>query len=163
MPILSNRRRQESNLRSQRETDFQSVALTARPRLLTFLHGITYKCSTADFTYICLYIMDISDNGIVVSMVAFQEVDPGSNSGHRSNQLIFILNKSKSQNSMESLFYIPYCLVVRIPGSHPGGPGSIPGMGSSSSNSKCILLLQSILGSCYSRSSKVQYFFGCRC
>ena len=24
---------------------------------------------------------------------------------------------------------IPYCLVVRIPGSHPGGPGSIPGMG----------------------------------
>ena len=23
----------------------------------------------------------------------------------------------------------PYCLVVRIPGSHPGGPGSIPGMG----------------------------------
>ena len=25
--------------------------------------------------------------------------------------------------------HIPYCLVVRIPGSHPGGPGSIPGMG----------------------------------
>ena len=25
---------------------------------------------------------------------------------------------------------VPYCLVVRIPGSHPGGPGSIPGMGS---------------------------------
>ena len=24
---------------------------------------------------------------------------------------------------------VPYCLVVRIPGSHPGGPGSIPGMG----------------------------------
>ena len=27
----------------------------------------------------------------------------------------------------------PYCLVVRIPGSHPGGPGSIPGMGKMSS------------------------------
>ena len=24
---------------------------------------------------------------------------------------------------------VPYCLVVRIPGFHPGGPGSIPGMG----------------------------------
>jgi hypothetical protein len=24
---------------------------------------------------------------------------------------------------------IPYSLVVRIPGSHPGDPGSIPGMG----------------------------------
>ena len=25
--------------------------------------------------------------------------------------------------------YIPYGLVVRIPGFHPGGPGSIPGVG----------------------------------
>lgn len=25
--------------------------------------------------------------------------------------------------------YVPYSLVVRIPGSHPGGPGSIPGVG----------------------------------
>ena len=24
---------------------------------------------------------------------------------------------------------IRHCLVVRIPGSHPGGPGSIPGVG----------------------------------
>ena len=31
---------------------------------------------------------------------------------------------------------IPYCLVVRIPGSHPGGPGSIPGMGNLFSLSK---------------------------
>ena len=59
--------------------------------------------------------------------------------------LIFILNKSKSANSMETLCFIPYCLVVRIPGSHPGGPGSIRGVGSSS-NLKCILLLQTIFG-----------------
>ena len=26
--------------------------------------------------------------------------------------------------------HIPFGLVVRMPGSHPGGPGSIPGMGS---------------------------------
>ena len=25
--------------------------------------------------------------------------------------------------------YLPFGLVVRIPGFHPGGPGSIPGMG----------------------------------
>ena len=28
-----------------------------------------------------------------------------------------------------TLVYIPFGLVVRIPGFHPGGPGSIPGMG----------------------------------
>ena len=27
------------------------------------------------------------------------------------------------------IFIIPHGLVARIPGSHPGGPGSIPGVG----------------------------------
>ena len=32
-------------------------------------------------------------------------------------------------NTGKSLIEIPYGLAVRIPGFHPGGPGSTPGMG----------------------------------
>ena len=32
-------------------------------------------------------------------------------------------------NVIHSCCLFPYYLMVRIPGSHPGGPGSIPGMG----------------------------------
>ena len=32
-------------------------------------------------------------------------------------------------NTGQSLIEIPYGLAVRIPGFHPGGPGSTPGMG----------------------------------
>ena len=31
---------------------------------------------------------------------------------------------------LQNMYKIPFGLVVRIPGFHPGGPGSIPGMGS---------------------------------
>ena len=35
----------------------------------------------------------------------------------------------KTLRFTSSIMVIPFGLVVRIPGSHPGGPGSIPGMG----------------------------------
>ena len=34
-----------------------------------------------------------------------------------------------NENRKNTLGEIPYCLAVRIPGFHPGGPGSTPGMG----------------------------------
>ena len=57
----------------------------------------------------------------MVSMVAFQAVDPGSIPGHRIGLLMFdafpvLVFPSKLH------FQIPYCLVVRIPGFHPGSP-----------------------------------------
>ena len=46
--------------------------------------------------------------------------------------LIMVNDARRIDGSMFVLSFlrpIPYCLVVRISGSHPGGPGSIPGMG----------------------------------
>ena len=46
--MKKDRRRQGSNLRSHRETDFKSVALTTRPRLLYDIAVFTW--STSPFT-----------------------------------------------------------------------------------------------------------------
>ena len=42
--------------------------------------------------------------------------------------VLFILYQ---QHSIKAINVLPYGLVVRIPGFHPGGPGSIPGVGNS--------------------------------
>ena len=54
---------------------------------------------------------------------------------HCITQVCFSRDASKNKWNAKIIpyktdFQYPICLVVRIPGSHPGGPDSIPGMGS---------------------------------
>ena len=52
---------------------------------------------------------------------------------------------------------IRHCLVARIPGSHPGGPGSIPGVGNPFLNADNLLLG---FHGCSNQSKMVD--FGCQ-
>ena len=58
---------------------------------------------------------------------------PHSNVGNISTQIFVNLSVTPYENSLINFFLndhqIPYGLAVRIPGFHPGGPGSTPGMG----------------------------------
>ena len=78
-----------------------------------------------------------SVGGVKVSIVAFQAIDPGSIPGWRTfffRHWTVVNNTDWAATSIPILLHIvsypiPYGLVVRIPGFHPGGPGSIPGVG----------------------------------
>ena len=58
---------------------------------------------------------------------------PHSNVRNISTQIFVNLSVTPYENSLINFFLndhqIPYGLAVRIPGFHPGGPGSTPGMG----------------------------------
>ena len=68
-----------------------------------------------------------SVGGIMVSIAAFQAVDPGSIPGRRNFSQIW---KGSCVKFFCSLEHVPRGLTARISGFHPGGPGSTPGVGS---------------------------------
>ena len=63
----------------------------------------------------------------MVSIAAFQAVDPGSIPGRRNFSQIW---KGSCVKFFCSLEHVPRGLTARISGFHPGGPGSTPGVGS---------------------------------
>ena len=57
------------------------------------------------------------------------------------HKLFEIFNSAGKETSICKIltWFIPYGLVARIPGFHPGGSGSIPGMGSCvSEEQRCV-------------------------
>ena len=49
-----------------------------------------------------------------------------------SNYTPLTMKNIEKLNSAKLITVVPYGLAVRIPGFHPGGPGSTPGMGPNS-------------------------------
>ena len=69
--------------------------------------------------------------GIMVSIAAFQAVDPGSIPGRRNFFSIYNqMCKGSCVKFMNPGVNVPRGLTARISGFHPGGPGSTPGVGS---------------------------------
>ena len=62
----------------------------------------------------------------MVSIAAFQAVDPGSIPGRRN---FFQIWKGSCVNLFWAVEEFPRGLTARISGFHPGGPGSTPGVG----------------------------------
>ena len=72
-----------------------------------------------------------SVGGIMVSIAAFQAVDPGSIPGRRNFFSIYNqMCKGSCVKFMNPGVNVPRGLTARISGFHPGGPGSTPGVGS---------------------------------
>ena len=65
----------------------------------------------------------------MVSIAAFQAVDPGSIPGRRNFSRFECNVKSSHETFPLSLWLVPRGLTARISGFHPGGPGSTPGVG----------------------------------
>ena len=70
--------------------------------------------------------LPVSVGGIMVSIAAFQAVDPGSIPGRRN---FFQIWKGSCVNLFWAVEEFPRGLTARISGFHPGGPGSTPGVG----------------------------------
>ena len=83
--------------------------------MLAKFHGISHQCV----------------GGIMVSIAAFQAVDPGSIPGRRNFFSIYNqMCKGSCVKFMNPGVNVPRGLTARISGFHPGGPGSTPGVGS---------------------------------
>ena len=76
----------------------------------------------------------INCNAISSRIRRFQTLDTVNEKLHGKRSYWAILQNTNSFHEFDFLAgQIPYGLAVRIPGFHPGGPGSTPGMGTAAS------------------------------
>ena len=70
------------------------------------------------------------ENMTIISLLSKQPVDENNDHSVDCTPLLVGIKNNHFIYFNGTYCVIPYGLVVRIPGFHPGGPGSIPGMGS---------------------------------